>query len=99
MPMPKDAYLKLIHELGDPETTVARRTEILLDISEDYETVWKEHDEFVSSGEQQTKQIQDLTHAYSVALRKTGASVLSHQQDEKIQLEAETITLDMIEGK
>lgn len=90
-------YLDLTAELANPETLVARRTEILTELTEDYKETTETVSNLSNEKEEMDKQIKDLTHSHSIMFRKLGMQTTQVEEEVKQQEYAETINLNMIE--
>lgn len=93
-----EKYLALVAEMSDAETTLARRTEITLELTDDYKQVQDSVNTLTQEKSDNDKQIKDLTHSHSLLLRKTGILQTDSEQKVKTANHSETITLDMLEG-
>lgn len=97
MPIELEKYLELTGKLANPEISVAERTQIVMELTEDYKTV---HDDFKKLNDERDtlkSQVADITQGHSILMQKLGMTVTETEEVMKEKELSETITLEDLE--
>lgn len=97
MPMEREAYEELLNELNNPDLDHTRRTEILTDLRNDYNTVHTEFTELTQANEKLTASNNDLLEANSKLFRQAGFYTKEDKNKVEKKAISETITLEDLE--
>ena len=90
-------YLSLTEELSKPDLDATRRTQILMELTEDYKETTSQVTKLEEEKTKLGESVETLTHANSLLFRKFGAETLEVTEKVKEVEKSQSITLEDIE--